>query len=160
MSLEDYLPLEVPNDKKEFYRTNKSFKVLDLNSGRSAFYFAVKSGNIKKIFLPYFACPKTEDPFIKNGVKIEYYFLNDDLTPKDIKIQNNDYLLWTNYFGNATDSEIKKVVNNYKNLIIDNCNEFFFPPIKGIYNCYSTRKFFRISDGGYLINSSLNVQKK
>ena len=46
------------------------------------------------------------------------------------------------------------MAKNFKNLIIDNCHAFFSPPIEGAFNCYSTRKFFGVSDGAYLIKDN------
>ena len=67
-------------------------------------------------------------------------------------------MFWTNYYGNATESKIKKIFKKYKNLIIDNCHAFFSKPIKNAYNCYSTRKFFGVPDGAYLIKNGINFK--
>jgi hypothetical protein len=79
------------------------------------------------------------------------------LTPIDINPKEDEAVLWINYYGNATEEQKKSVVERFKNtnLIIDNCHAFFSKPVEGAYNCYSTRKFFGVCDGAYLIKNKL-----
>ena len=53
---------------------------------------------------------------------------------------------------------VQKLANRYeKKLIVDNTQAFFELPIKNIDTIYSPRKFFGVSDGGYLYtNKSTN----
>ena len=53
------------------------------------------------------------------------YLINEDFLPKGINLKNDEFLLWTNYYGNASDVQINQITKNYKNLIIDNCHAFF-----------------------------------
>tara|TARA_A100001015_G_scaffold300918_1_gene387030 strand:+ start:3077 stop:4069 length:993 start_codon:yes stop_codon:yes gene_type:complete len=155
-----YLPLELQTFKDEYYTTNSDFNVVPLNSGRATFFFAAKEEKIKKIFLPYFTCAETGDPFKKLNVDIEYYLLDDDLLPKNVATSKGDFVFWTNYYGNAHSSQIKEISSNFENLIIDNCHAFFSLPVKGAFNCYSTRKFFGVSDGAYLIKDNFTLSQK
>ena len=100
-----YLPLELAISKQDYYSDNNEFNVIRLNNGRATFYFAAKENKIKKIFLPYFTCDETKDPFEQLKVEIEYYFLDDELLPKNIEQGSQDYLFWTNYYGNASEKE-------------------------------------------------------
>ena len=150
-----YLPLELPRGNGEFYNSNKDYDVLALNSGRATFYYIAKINNIKKIYLPIFTCAETSTPFKDLNIEIEYYTLDDDLLPKGIHLRDTDFILWTNYYGNANDKQIDTILRRYKNLIIDNCHAFFSLPRKGAFNCYSARKFFGVSDGAYLIYDDL-----
>ena len=129
-----YLPLELPRKKKEYFYKKNELDVLRVNSGRSAFFYSVKFQKIKTIYLPYFNCIETKDPFEANRVKIKYYNLDENLLPKDIFLKKNEFLLWTNYYGNASEDEIKYITSNFNNIIIDNCNAFFSKPIKKAYN--------------------------
>ena len=81
----------------------------------------------------------------------EFNMAADIVKKLKTKPNNDEFILWTNYYGNARDNEIKNVSEKYPNLIIDNCHAFFSKPIEGKFNCYSTRKFFGVSDGGYLV---------
>ena len=47
--------------------------------------YSIYQAGIKKIYLPFFTCPETEDPFKKLNIKIDYYYLDDELTPKNLK---------------------------------------------------------------------------
>lgn len=156
-----YLPLETQNHKQnEYYECYKNFDLIKLNSGRACFYFAAKLSKIKLIYIPYFTCKETEVPFKECGVEIKKYYLNEKLLPFNINPKKDEFLLWTNYYGNASINDIKNIKNKYKNLIIDNCHAFFSKPINNAYNCYSTRKFFGVSDGAYLIKDKLSLDFK
>tara|TARA_Y100001968_G_C19321312_1_gene699415 strand:+ start:203 stop:1177 length:975 start_codon:yes stop_codon:yes gene_type:complete len=155
-----YLPLEIQTYKGEYYKENNFFNVVKLNSGRSTFFFSAKLGKIKRIYLPYFTCEETKTPFINLGIKVENYLLDDELLPKGVVLKDDDYMFWTNYYGNASKAQINKISSKYKNLIIDNCHAFFTAPLKGAFNCYSTRKFFGVSDGAYLINDNLDFKEE
>ena len=150
-----YLPLELSIDSKEFFQSNQSQKVVRLNSGRATFYFAARFRKFKRVFLPYFTCANTEDPFKHLGIEVKKYYLDSRLLPMNVSLGSDEVILWTNYFGNARDEEIDEVCKRYPNLIIDNCHAFFTNPRKGAFNCYSPRKFFGVPDGGYLVSEEL-----
>ena len=155
-----YLPLEIPKYNNEYYQSDEYFNVISLNSGRSSFYFAAKTTKMRKIYLPIFNCAETKIPFKKLNIEIEYYKLDDQLLPKDIYPKKNEFILWTNYYGNASEKEKQIIQKRYPNLIIDNCHAFFSKPIKGAYNCYSPRKFFGVCDGAYLIKDNYKLSEK
>ena len=58
---------------------------------------------------------------------------------------------------NATYNQIRKLeqLANVTNVIVDNCHAFFSAPLDNAYNCYSTRKFFGVSDGAYLVKKNV-----
>ncbi|MCI9560847.1 hypothetical protein D3Z55_22495 [Clostridiaceae bacterium] len=149
-----FIQLELPK-QKEYFDTVEEKDILRLNCGRSTFYCAAKDAKIKKIYMPYLNCLDSPTPFLDLGIQVEYYYLEEDLTPKDVFLKENEAILWVNYYGNASENIKQKVLNQYKTLIIDNCHAFFSPPIKNVYNCYSTRKFFGVADGAYLIKDNL-----
>jgi hypothetical protein len=150
-----YLPLELNSNGEEYYKADNKFNVDKLNSGRSSFYFAAKQAKVKKIYLPHFTCEQTETPFKLLGVKIKKYYLNERLQPKNVILQPDEFILWTNYYGNASDEDIDFIVQKYRNTIIDNSHAFFAKPREGAFNCYSTRKFFGVSDGAYLVKDQI-----
>lgn len=147
-----YLPLELDQKFEEHYKSDAEWNVVNLNSGRATFYFAASVGRYKRVFVPHFTCANTEDPFRNLGLEVQKYFLDSSLLPGKIQVNSDDLILWTNYFGNARGEEINEVCSRYSNLIIDNCHAFFTPPREGAFNCYSTRKFFGVPDGGYLVS--------
>jgi len=145
-----YLPLELPKGA-EYYMNNSRYQVRSLNSGRAAIYSAIMDSGIRKIYMPYYNCKMSIEPVKATGIAYEYYFLDDKLLPKGIKPKENEMVLWINYFGNKSEADIQAVVGRYTNLIIDNCHAFFSEPVPEVYNIYSCRKFFGVSDGAYLI---------
>ena len=150
-----FLPLELPH-KKEYFSDVEDENIVRLNCGRSTFYYAVKDGGFKTVYMPYLNCINSVDPIIDAGAEVKYYYLDDDLTPKDVELNDDsEALLWVNYYGNAGAKQIEKVTKKYKNLIIDNCHAFFTKIQSDAYNCYSTRKFFGVADGAYLIKKNL-----
>ena len=148
-----YLPFEYYiSRKKENYFDSKNQKISKLNCGRSCFYVAARSTKIKKVYIPYFTCIETAQPFEDLGIPITYYSLDPNFFPKNVELLKDEYLLWTNYYGNASKKMISLVQDKYRGqLIIDNCHAFFCPPIKEAFNCYSARKFIGVADGAYLV---------
>ena len=149
-----FIHLELPK-RKEFFSQISEADKLRLNCGRSTFYCAVKDSKVQKVYMPYFNCSNSVDPILEAGIEVEYYYLNDDLTPKDINPKENEAVMWVNYYGNATEEQKQKVYKQYPILFVDNCHAFFSEPLDGVYNCYSARKFFGVADGAYLIKKGL-----
>lgn len=149
-----FIQLELPK-KKEYFNWVNENDILRLNCGRSTFYCAAKDAGVRKVYMPYLNCIDSPNPISSLGLEVEFYYLEDDLTPKDISPNEKEAVLWVNYYGNASEKVKRKVIDKYTTLIIDNCHAFFSPPVKGVYNCYSTRKFFGVADGAYLIKDNL-----
>ena len=149
-----FIRLELPKKKEYFSEIDEKDK-LRLNCGRSTFYCAVKDSKVKKVYMPYLNCINSVDPILDAGAEVEYYYLNDDLTPKDIVPKKGEAVMWINYYGNATEEQKERVYKQYEMLFIDNCDAFFSKPLDGAYNCYSTRKFFGVADGAYLVKRNL-----
>ena len=140
-----YYELELAR-KSEYHK-----KAIKLNSGRNAFKYILISQNIAKVYIPNFICDTMIQPLKELNIKYEFYHINKEfeLTKKP-KLKENEELLYINYFGIKTDY-IKKLVKKYENrIIIDNTQAFFEMPCKNIDTIYSPRKFFGVSDGGYL----------
>lgn len=152
-----YLPLELPKRGKDYFDNIDKESIVRLDCGRSAFWYALKDAKPKKLYVPYLNCINSTDPADLLGIPYEYYRLDDELTPVGVNPQENEAIMWINYYGNATDGQIKSVIERFKNtnLIIDNCHAFFSKPVNGAYNCYSARKFFGVCDGAYLIKKDL-----
>lgn len=136
-----YIELEIP-EGSSFHEN-----AIAINSGRNGIKYAIRAYKIQKLHVPYYTCPVVWQAIKEEGCDIEFYKINDKLLPdKDFDI--NDYVLYTNYFGVCSEN-IKKLEKKYKNLIIDNAQSFYMQP-KGIASVYSPRKFFGVSDGGYV----------
>lgn len=151
-----YLPLELPI-RKEYFGDVPEEDIVRLDCGRSAFWYALNDCRPKKLYVPYLNCMYSTDPADALGIPYEYYRLTDDLTPMDIHPQPDEALLWVNYYGNSNSKKVEKLITQYSdtNLIIDNCHAFFTKIFPEVYNCYSTRKFFGVCDGAYIIKRGI-----
>lgn len=147
-----YFELELP--KGEEYHKN----ALALNTGRNCLEYILQLRGYKKVFLPYYTCEVILEPFKKLNIDYEFYHINKDFTLKDdIQLQDNEALLYTNYYG-LQEEYTKKLAKKYSTrLIIDNTQAFYCLPIKDVDSFNTCRKFFGVSDGAYCFtNKTLN----
>lgn len=149
-----YLPLELP-EGSAYYQGDD---VIELNSGRYAAVYALQEGKWKRIFLPYYICSTVEDAIKKHlpGTEIQYYHIDQRLLPCDTALKDDDCILWVNYFGIQEETQIDEIIRRYKgHLIIDNTQAFFAAPRNAVWQIYSCRKFFGVSDGSYAIHRGI-----
>ena len=129
---------------------------LKLNSGRNAFKYILKVRTPKKVFIPNYICNSVIEPL--EELKISYEFFNIDENfeiVQDVILKENEMIFYVNYFA-LKSNYIKSLVDKYSDkLIIDNTQAFFEKPFKNIDTIYSPRKFFGVSDGGYLSTNKL-----
>ena len=149
-----YLPIETFKiNSHQNFLNYKNTNITKLKCGRTCFYVAAKSVKIKKIYIPYFTCIETAQPFKDLGIPISFYRLDSNFMPIGIDLGINEYLLWTNYYGNATVKMISFIEKKFGGqLIVDNCHAFFCPPLRKALNCYSARKFIGVADGAFLLS--------
>ena len=140
-----YFELEL-SQKEEYHK-----EAIKLNSASNCFKYILETQNISKVYIPNYICDSIVVPLV--DLKIEYEFYNIDSKFEiilDIKLKKNEKVFYVNYFG-LKNKYIEKLFSRYANkLIIDNSQAFFDKPIGGIDTIYSPRKFFGVSDGGYL----------
>lgn len=120
-----------------------------LNTGRNALEYILASiGNVSKLYIPFYTCEVVLEPLEKLGIQYEFYHLDTHLElVKDIDLLEDEYLLFTNYFG-VMDSYIMKLAQKYGNrLIVDCAQALYAKHISGIKTFYSPRKFVGIPDG-------------
>ena len=147
-----YMELELPHKKPYYYGDG----VVDVNTGRSAIYHALKDCNTKKLYLPHYLCTSMLQVIEPIGLSYEFYNIDKDFKPIfDKQTKNDEAFLYINYFGTGNKKLIKDIAKNHKNFLIDNTQAFFSKPLEYAYNLYSARKFFGVSDGGYLIKKGL-----
>jgi len=140
-----YFELELAR-KKEYHRD-----AIKLNSGRNAFKYILHAQNINKVYIPALICNSVIEPLI--GLEISYEFYNVDEKYEilqEILLEENERLLYPNYYS-LKSIYIQKLAKQYgERLIIDNTQSFFEKPIECIDTIYSPRKYFGVCDGGYL----------
>lgn len=177
-----YLPLETKIGE-DYFSKYGSDHVVRTNSAKAAIYFAVQKMKPTKLYVPYYMCNSVLHMLAGSGVCVEKYWLNDELLPaleetdakaeavetkgietksietkstetKNVEAANTQTIgiLLVNYFG-VMDQKMNQLVEQYKNVIIDNSHAFFCPPVlrEDVYNVYSCRKFVGVPDGGYLV---------
>lgn len=139
-----YFEFELPKGKE--YHDD----ALKFNSARNALSYLLTKREIKKLFVPYFIPSALYNTLNKANIEIEYYRLTRDfkavLQPEEV---GDATVLLINYYG-ICDSQIKEMIQLYKNVICNYAHTFFTKPEPGIDTIYSPRNFFGVSDGGYL----------
>lgn len=137
----------------EFPANNGSFPHSDgvlLNSGRHSLeYILMSLGTIKRLWIPYYTCDVVLQPIERLGISYSFYRINKDFTlAEEIALSEDEYVIYTNYFG-LMDAYCKEMAKRYGNqLILDCAQAFFAPRLEGINTFYSPRKFVGIPDGG------------
>ncbi|MCK5538829.1 MAG: hypothetical protein KAI79_18530, partial [Bacteroidales bacterium] len=146
-----YFELEL-QEKKEFHK-----KALKLNSGRNAFKYILKVQDIRKVYIPVFICDSIIEPLEELNIEYEFYNIDKNFEIIDeIVLKENEKLLYVNYYA-LKSKYMLKLANRYDGkLIVDNTQAFFELPINNIDTIYSPRKFFGVSDGGYLYTNKLS----
>ena len=125
--------------------------LIALNTARNALVYLLKARKIQKVYLPYFLCDSVSKICQREGYAYEYYAVKHDFTPDFEKtLAVGEYLYIVNYYGQITNETIVLFKEKYKNIIIDNVQAFFQPPVEGVDTLYSCRKFFGVPDGAYL----------
>lgn len=126
-------------------------EAIALNSGRFCLEYILRCKKYSKVYVPYFTCDSAVEPLEKLGVPYEFYHIDKDYhITDDIRLQDGEALMYTNYWG-LQDEYCKQLAYRYqKQLILDYTQAFFSNPIAGIDTFYSCRKFFGVPDGGYL----------
>ncbi len=125
--------------------------VVQLNSGRSAIYYAVRHSGCHTLYLPYYTCPTIRKFVEARGIHVKEYSICPDYSPNVPSIKEGEILLWTNYYGCMKSSIIADMAAVYgSRLILDNCQAFFAEPVSTAYCIYSIRKFIGVPCGSYI----------
>lgn len=143
-----YIELQLPQGK-ELYPS-----LIPLNTGRNALEYLLRIKNYSLVYLPYFTCEVLLEPLRKLHIPFRFYHIDQNLNPpRHFEPGAGECMLYTNYFGIMQQS-IKKLSEKTTNLIIDNAQAFFCPPLENVDTFYSCRKFFGVPDGAYLHTNS------
>lgn len=149
-SIGGYFELEINGTGSLFHD-----EALALNSGRNCLEYILENSNYNHIYIPYFTCEVVLEPIIKLGISYTFYSINKSFLPLIEAIKNNEALLYTNYFG-LMSSNIDLLSKKYKNLIVDNSQAFYDGHKNDVSTFYSPRKFFGVSDGGFVYHNKTN----
>lgn len=140
-----YFSLELPHFE-EYHKD-----AIRLNTGRNCLEYILKTRGYKKVYLPYYTCDVTLEPFNKLGIEYEYYHIDINFEIRDrFTVNQGEALLYVNYYGlkqRYVDQLAEKIGQR---LIVDNTQAFYAMPAEGIDTFYTCRKFFGVPDGAYL----------
>ena len=143
--------------------TGRGFPVPDgyfVNSGRNAFELILASiAQVSKVYVPYYTCPVVYEPLKKLGIPYSFYSVDSNLEiDSEIILNEDEYLLYTNYLG-IKDNYVRQLAKKYgRSLIIDCSQALYAPQILGTKAFYSPRKFVGVPDGGIAIcDSRINL---
>ncbi len=149
------LPLDLYG--KEFYDRIEGGEILRMNAARYAIVEAVIDGGFSHLWVPVYTCRTVTDALEAANISYSLYNIDESFEP-DIKVTGSgECILITNYFGIFGRHFYQKMLARYDHIIFDHTQSFYAEPIlrKKVYNVYSPRKFFGVSDGAYLITSFL-----
>lgn len=131
-------------------------KAIALNSGRFCLEYLLRCRKYNKLYVPYFTCDTAVEPIIKLGIPYEFYHIDKEYRIiDDIKLAEDEALLYTNYWGLQNEYCEILAAKYGKQLILDYTQAFFSNPISGIDTFYSCRKYFGVPDGGYLYTDTI-----
>lgn len=145
-----YFGLEIPHGT-EYHKD-----AIRLNTGRNCLEYILRAREYNKVYLPYYTCDVVLEPFIKLGIKYEFYHIDINLEIGELPtLKANEALLYVNYYGLKQRYVETLVAKIGEQLIVDNTQAFYAQPIKGIDSFYTCRKFFGVPDGAYLYTDKL-----
>lgn len=155
-----YMPLELREGSEYFDRFPEA-NTERFNCGRNAIVAAALSIPNVSMCIPFYNCNVVRDTLDEYHIPYRQYYLNDVLEPEIDGLAENEWLLYVNYFGVASDEKLRKIAMTYERVIFDNTQAFFAEPIlDGVcFNAYSPRKFVGVCDGSYLIWSGSHIVK-
>lgn len=144
-SIGGYFQVESSYKKKDYHAD-----ALKLNTARNSLEYIFRSEKYTKVYIPFYSCSAMLEPLEKLNIKYEFYSIDENFLPKfNKKLEKDEIIIIINYFG-LVRNKISLLVEKYKNVILDNSQDFFFKEFFEIPAIYSCRKFLGVSDGGYL----------
>lgn len=151
MEIGSFIELQLPKGREYYSQKND---IARLNTGRSALWHAFRLIGAKAIWIPYYQCDSVRDTFIKNGAEVKYYHIDSNWNPIDLNPENDEAVMFVNYYGIMSSQRMQELAKLYKHPIIDNCQAFFCKPLDNALNVYSCRKFVGVPDGAYVIGKN------
>lgn len=135
----------------EYYKNS-----ISLNTGRNSLLYLLKAKQITKIYIPYYLCESIYEILDKYKYEYEFYYIDEKFLPIfNKKLKNDEYLYIVNFYGQISNELVKKLKDEYKNIILDNTQAFFQQPINGVDTIYNCRKWFGVPDGAYLFTNKI-----
>lgn len=127
-------------------------QAIKLNSGRGCLAYLKELRNIETIWLPDFMCNSVTEYLKALQISIQFYEVGFDFRPKNnITIQDNEFFLLVDYYGQLDKAYIDEVERLYKEkLIIDRTHSYYSIADDDVDSFTSCRKWFGVPDGAFL----------
>ena len=125
---------------------------LALNCGRGCLLYEIEAYGIKRILLPDYLCDSVAAACERAGVSVGLYSVGADFLPTwDFDVAEDQWLYLVDYYGQLSDAAVDQAKKAAEGrLIVDETQGFFQKPRDGVDTLYTTRKYFGVSDGGFL----------
>ena len=130
-----------------------------LNCGRNALAYLIRARHIKKILIPKFMCDSVQKICEREEVQFRYYSIGINFLPKQIDLEDDEWLYIVNYYGQLSNDVLSGLVGRYKRVIVDNAQAYFQMPLPHVDTLYTCRKFFGVADGAFLY-SDVQIDEK
>ncbi len=153
MEIGSFIELQF-NEGLEWYKGEVG--IARLNTGRSAILHSVKLTGCKAIWIPYYQCESIRETLLSNNIVVKYYHTDYNWNPTDLRPNDDEAVLFVNYYGIMSHNRMTMLARMTKHPIIDNCQAFFCKPVKNALNVYSCRKFIGVPDGAYVVGKNAN----
>lgn len=126
-------------------------EAIALNCGRNALAYLCEAKHIEKVYLPYFICDSVVNLCDRLGIAREFYHIGTQFEPLFSKpLGNHEWLYLVDFYGQISNDIIAKWKNRYDRVIVDNAQNYFQAPVKGVDTLYTCRKYFGVADGAFL----------
>lgn len=149
-----FIPLEIQYIQNEYYSAYEN-DMVRVNSGRTGILYALKCINPAKVYVPYYNCPDVIRLIKEYCGSVQMYMLDEQFLPRIENADRDSCILYTNYFGLIDETNIIRLLERHRNVIVDNTQAFFSKPVMDAYTVYSCRKVFGVPDGGYIIHKEI-----
>lgn len=123
-----------------------------LNCGRSCLAYLIEVRDIKTIWLPDFICSSIVELCLREQVEVKTYSVEANFEPVwNFDVGHDEHLYLIDYYGQLSESCVSQASKRSQGrLIIDEAQNFFAIPRRGIDTIYTARKFFGVADGAFL----------
>ena len=136
------------------------YKTLTFNLAREALGHIVNKYKIKEMKIPYYLCNTVRHTLVKEECKPVFYHIDDNFFPAE-EFKEDDYILYPNYWG-ICGNNVKKLVNIYPKLIVDNAHAYYDKPSG--FACFNAghkfgfkNSFLWITDNNYGSNTDIKI---
>lgn len=124
-----------------------------LSTGRSCIGAVLDKVKPIKVYVPDYNCYAVFQPMLERDIKIEPYFIDEQLDPINLPSpRENELLIYVNYFGLKNQKSKELALKLGERVLIDDTHRFFHHGYPGSFSFTSARKYFGVPDGAYLFS--------